>query len=269
MCTSGFLLFCMRRSFFHLKFVFRKSITSAYSPQRRRLPQNYTTMEKDQLILSVVKSEDFEEALDIFWKHFMPNEPVTGLIGCHTAVGYRIYNLDFLLREMLQSQTCFMAKDHKGNIIGIAFCTVILKKDDTTIHELPTRDEYLCQGWPVDFTHILLLLDHLGYHPNIMNDKKVNQLLDIFAVVVKPNYRRMGIATQLITKAITEAQLVDIPLVTVVCTSAFTQRCCAKLGFNAENTIFYKDWHYKNIKIFDNNKIDPVHPAAISYYKYI
>jgi GNAT superfamily N-acetyltransferase len=199
----------------------------------------------------------------------MPNEPVTGLIGCHTAVGYRIYNLDLLLREMLQSQTCFMAKDQKGNIIGIAFCTVILKKDDTTIHELPTRDEYLCQGWPVDFTHILLLLDHLGYHPNIMNDKKVNQLLDIFAVVVKPNYRRMGIATQLITKAITEAQLVDIPLVTVVCTSAFTQRCCAKLGFNAENTIFYKDWHYKNIKIFDNNKIDPVHPAAISYYKYI
>jgi GNAT superfamily N-acetyltransferase len=101
----------------------------------------------------------------------------------------------------------------------------------------------------------LLLLDHLGYHPNIMNDKKVNQLLDIFAVVVKPNYRRMGIATQLITKAITEAQLVDIPLVTVVCTSAFTQRCCAKLGFNAENTIFYKDWHYKNLKFLTTIKL--------------
>jgi hypothetical protein len=43
-----------------------------------------------------------------------------------------------------------MAKDQKGNIIGIAFCTVIFKKDDTT-HELPTRDEYLRQGWPQIF----------------------------------------------------------------------------------------------------------------------
>ena len=196
----------------------------------------------------------------------MPNEPVTRLMGCCTKAGYRIYNLDNLLREMLYSQTCFMAKNKESAIVGVVFCNVISKPNEP-IDICPTKTEYIKQGWPDDFAHILLLLDQLGYHPKIMLEKKVHQLFDIFAVVVKPEYQQQGLATQLITKALTKAQSLKIPLVTITCTSTFTQRCCNKLGFEIENMIRYENWFYEGKQIFNN--IDPAHPAIISYVKYM
>jgi hypothetical protein len=43
--------------------------------------------------------DDHEAVLNLFWLHFMPSEPVARLAGCCTRPGYRIQNLDWLLRS--------------------------------------------------------------------------------------------------------------------------------------------------------------------------
>jgi hypothetical protein len=104
----------------------------------------------------LVEPADYEEALNLFWNHFIPFEPATRLAGCCNKIGYRIYNLDLMLRDMLKSNMCFMAKSQQGDMAGVIFC-IIDNKVKNTICESPTISEYLHQGWPQDFTPVLLL----------------------------------------------------------------------------------------------------------------
>ncbi len=103
--------------------------------------------------------------------------------------------------------------------------------------KLPTKSEYIHQGWPTDFTLVMLLLDELCDHQKLMCDNKVNLMLDLFALVVKTSFRGQGLATQLINETIKYAQTMSVPLVSISCSSAFTQRCSIKLGFNEDKTI--------------------------------
>ena len=100
-----------------------------------------------------------------------------------------------------------------------------------------------------------------------MNERNVTHLLDIFAVVVKPAFRRQGLAFLLMNKAVHKAKAKHIPLMTITCTSSFTQQCAIKLGFCKEKSMYYKDWHCEGQKIVSDKNIDPVHPVAISYCK--
>jgi predicted GNAT family acetyltransferase len=223
-------------------------------------------MNTSMFTFHLVEPADYEEALNLFWNHFMPFEPATRLAGCCTKIGYRIHNLDLMLRDMLKRNMCFMAKSQQGDMVGVIFC-IIDNKVKNTICESPTKSEYLRQGWPVDFTPVLLLLDQLCDHQKIMLDKGMSQMLDLFALVVRTDFRGQGIATQLITKALNEAKTMGIPLVCITCSSNFSQRCSVKLGFKVENSILYKDWYCEGQKIVKDEDIDPIHPAAISYFK--
>jgi len=224
-------------------------------------------MEIPEFTFHVVESADYEEVLHLFWDHFMPWEPATRLTGSCTKLGYRIYNLNSMLRKMLQNNTCWMAKSQHNEIVGVIFCTKITKDDMPS--KLPTKSEYIHQGWPTDFTLVMLLLDELCDHQKLMCDNKVNLMLDLFALVVKTNSRGQGLATQLIKETIKNAQTMGVPLVSISCSSAFTQRCSIKLGFSENKTILYKNWHCDGQKIANVEDIDPIHQAAVSYYKVI
>ena len=219
-------------------------------------------MENPEFTFHLITPTDYEKSLTLFWNHFMPYEPTTQLAGCCTRPGYRIYNLDTMLRKMLCSQTCYMAKNKDGNIVGVVFCHIIDKNNPFVYH---SRKEYLQQGWPCDFIPVLLLLDQLCHHQNILKSKNVDRFIDIFAVVVNTNYRHRGLASQLITKTLDEAQASNMPLATISCTSFFTQRCSLKLGFTAEKTIAYKDWNWGK-KTFS---VHPVHSNAVLFTKYL
>jgi len=209
-----------------------------------------------------VEPKDYKEALNLFWNHFMPDEPVTRLVGCCTRTGYRIHNLDKMLSEMLNKRTCWMAKSFEGEMAGVIFCEQdVLKKNPS---QTPCKADYRDQGWPEDFTEVMLLLDQLCDHQKLMKDKGVDQLLDLFALVISPNFRKQGLASRLIAKAVSEAEKMLMPLISISCTSSFSQRCSIKLGFSHEKTIAYETWN-----TVWKNAIDPVHPTAVLYFKYL
>jgi len=137
-----------------------------------------------------------------------------------------------MLRRMLQNNTCWMAKSQNNEIVGVIFCTKITKDDMPS--KLPTKSEYIHQWWHTDFTLVMLLLDELCDHQKLMCDNNVNLILDLFALVVKINFRGQGLATQLINETIKYAQTMGVPLVSIICSSAFTQRCSIKLGFSED-----------------------------------
>lgn len=210
---------------------------------------------------------DHEEALNLFWNDFMPHEPASRLAGCCTKTGYRIHNLDNMLREMLKNNMCYTAKDEKGELAGVIFCTIYFQtKNNST--KLFTKEEFIHQGWPADFSEVLLLLQELSPFSKIMTTTKTDKILDLFAIVVKNKFRRQGIATQLISCALDKAKSLKIPLVNITCTSSFTQRCSIKLEFSKENSILYKDWKCKD-QIIGQENIDPVHSVAVSYLKFV
>jgi predicted GNAT family acetyltransferase len=64
-----------------------------------------------------------------------------------------------------------------------------------------------------------------------MCDKKINIMLDLFALVVKTDYRGHGLATQLIEQAIHNAHNMNVFLINITCTSSISQRCSIKLDF--------------------------------------
>ena len=225
-------------------------------------------VEVSQFTIDSVNFKDHEEALDLFWNYFMPCEPLTRLVGCNIKSGYRIHNLDRLLIQMLKSPSCLIARSEKGDLAGVIFCNVIMRTEHAKL-ESPSKTEYLHSGWPEDFVYILLLLDELNYYPKELSNKEVNCLLDIFAIVVKPEFRRQGLASQLIDQAVNRAKLLNIPLVTITCTSSFTQRSSVKSMFTMEKMLYYKDWYYDGQKVIKDENIDPVHPVAISYFKLI
>jgi hypothetical protein len=141
---------------------------------------------------------------------------------------------------MLSSQKCYIAKDEKGNIAGVIF-RHLSNKDNKSTSQSPSKTEYIQLGWPCDFIPVLLLLDQLCHHQKILNIKNVSHLIDIFAIVIKTSFRCQGLASQLLTKTLNGAQALNISLVTITCTSFFTQWCSIKLGFTIENTKAYNN----------------------------
>jgi hypothetical protein len=57
--------------------------------------------------------------------------------------------------------------------------------------------------------------------------------------------------------------------VTITCTSSFTQRSSVKSLFTMGKMLYYKDWYYDGQKVIKDEYIDPVHPVAISYFKFV
>jgi predicted GNAT family acetyltransferase len=214
-----------------------------------------------------VEQDDFTEVLNLFWNDFMPFEPATRLIKFCNKNNYKIHNLDIMLNSLLEQNTCYLAKTETGEIAGVIFC--LLDKINDMTDNPPKKTELLSQGWPEDFTKVLLLLDQACNHKVLMNNKKVTEKLDLYAIVVKEKYRCQGLANKLIAKAMHEAKKMGISLISITCTSSFTQRCCIKLGFNIENEILYKDWYCDNIKVCNNDEIDPLHTSIVVYSKFI
>jgi predicted GNAT family acetyltransferase len=210
-----------------------------------------------------IKPADYTEALNLFWTELMPHEQTTRLSKSYN--GTKIANLDLIMRQLLQLNVSYMAKTNSGEIAGVIFCAI--DKIDTFPDKLPCKSFYLRTGWPERFINVLLLLDQAIDHKQFMKNKKVKQKFDLFAVVVKKKYQRQGLATQLILKAIQEAKNMNFNMITMISTSKFTQQICIKLGFNIENTIFYKDWYCDHIKVCNDDEIDPIHQSMIVYFK--
>jgi GNAT superfamily N-acetyltransferase len=212
-----------------------------------------------------VTPSDYTKVLNLFWTELIPHEETTRLSKSYNKT--EISNLDLTMHAVLQLNVSYMAKTPSQEIAGVLFCAI--DEIHTLADELPDETIYRYRGWPENFIKVLLLLDRLIDHKQFMKNKIVKQKLDLFALVVKKKYRRQGLATQLISKAIEEAKKMRFTLITMICTSGFTQRCCNKLGFTVENTILYKDWYHKAIKVCNEDEIDPLHQSVVVYSKCI
>ena len=214
----------------------------------------------------IVTSDQYEECVTFFYAHFLAYEPLTQSRGCCTQRGYRITEMDKLVLGMLKSGLSWCAIDEATNdIIGLRLCCG--EFIDDLPENTPTLEQYIEQGWPEDFAHVEVLVDTVLDHKAMMKQYKKTKMLYLFAVATHVAYKRMGIATELVKKALLYGAKCGYSFAGVTCTSKFAQNLFEKQGFQQVKEIVYATYSVNGEVVFKH--VEEPHKSAIGYVKEI
>ncbi|KAE8751536.1 hypothetical protein FOCC_FOCC001783 [Frankliniella occidentalis] len=93
------------------------------------------------------------------------------------------------------------------------------------------------------FRHIVRLLDEADAQADVFGRfPNVDAYVDIKILSVHPDYRGRGIAKQLIDQSREVTRSQGVPMVRCVCTSYYTHKAVARLGFEHVHTMPYKSF---------------------------
>ncbi|XP_020293505.1 dopamine N-acetyltransferase-like isoform X2 [Pseudomyrmex gracilis] len=166
---------------------------------------------------------------------------------------------DYCSYASFENNLSLMAVSANGGIIGV----LLNGKMDPPLDEEEPEYIRLCKN--AKFKKILKLLHHIDRNVNVDGRFRDLNVLEIRIISVDTNWRGKGVAKTLIEKTTEIAKEQGFHYIRADCTSLFSGKLCARLGFDAIYTLNYTDYVDENGQpIF--SPASP-HTTAISYVK--
>ncbi|XP_055617018.1 uncharacterized protein LOC129762608 [Toxorhynchites rutilus septentrionalis] len=169
--------------------------------------------------------ERFEDAIDHMCNHFLRDEPICAslnLVG--DTVG--IEELSAVWRRVVEQRcavVCF--KEASDEIIGLNMLTVVSKEDS---HKEPLKFKSAAVQTFVDCT---LYLTEKG---NLFERHHIDHFLSAWGLSVHPNFRRRGLATEILSARDPICRAFGLSLSATVFSHPGSQIPAAKVGFQEE-----------------------------------
>ncbi|XP_070171547.1 arylalkylamine N-acetyltransferase 1 isoform X1 [Polyergus mexicanus] len=165
---------------------------------------------------------------------------------------------DYCSYSSFENNLSLMAVTTNGAIIGV----LLNGKTDPPPDEEP---EYIKSCKNPKFKKILKLLHHIDKRVNVDGQFQDLNVLEIKIISVDINWRGKGVAKALIGKAIEIAKEQGFHYARADCSSSFSGKLCARIGFDAIYKLDYNDYVDEEGKpIF--SPASP-HTAVVSYIK--
>lgn len=191
------------------------------------------------LAVRIATPADKEAIVDFARRFFFVDEPLTIAIRLMEGGG-RCTELEDYCTESLDEANSLVALSDSGEVVGILLSgTKRRKEGPAEPEELPPPE-----GIPnTKFRHIVRLLDEADAQADVFGRfPNVDAYVDIKILSVHPDYRGRGIAKQLIDQSREVTRSQGVPMVRCVCTSYYTHKAVARLGFEHVHTMPYKSF---------------------------
>ena len=213
----------------------------------------------------LVTPEQYKEALDLFNDFFLPYNPVQRAVGC-TAQNdlYDQENLNYLK----QGLSWCAVDERTGKMVGVR-----VTRCSETITELPdtvpTFDEYLecgwSNGWSKEWSAINILASSVMDVKKILTTYQESKMLRLSGLCVHSDYRKLGIATELVKRTLDHGKKVGFTFAGVVCGNAYSQRIFEKQGFEKVKEVCYATYVDIETNSLFFKDVEEPHKAIIIY----
>ncbi|XP_046664487.1 arylalkylamine N-acetyltransferase 1-like isoform X3 [Homalodisca vitripennis] len=184
-----------------------------------------------------ITNRDSDRVLDLLRRFFFRDEPLNVCVGLLDNPQDTCEELEQYCMESIGDGVSIMAVSPNGNILGVCINGTLTRDEKSSENK---NDEDECSN--PKFRKILKLLSTVYRESNVFKQfPEVDKLLDIRVVSVDDSCRGQGIAKALFDKTKNLAKELNIPLVRVDCTSHFSAKAVARLGFDCVYTLPYSE----------------------------
>jgi GNAT superfamily N-acetyltransferase len=214
-------------------------------PESLKIPQVYHKFKakdknSDELVEYQVQDlleEDFERALDLMVKFYLPDEPFAiSMKVC--ANEEAVEDFRRFWRTVLKQRftlACFSSSG-SGELVAINMLIVCSKDDKSFGH---------CDFRTKEFHDILDTLAFTGQQFNVFEAYKVDHYLSGRGLCVNPSYRGRGIATEVLKARIPMMKALGLKVTSTPYSAIGSQTAAAKAGHKETYVISYNDFGQK------------------------
>ncbi|KAF2901478.1 hypothetical protein ILUMI_04703 [Ignelater luminosus] len=190
--------------------------------------------------------EDSENILVFLRKFFFRDEPLNTSIQLIESENAVCMELEEFSLKSLYEGISLIATTTSGKIVGVCL-NGILKRDD------PEEELHECSN--PKFAKILKLLDKLEREGNVFGQfPDVNKVLTVKVLSVDNGWRGKGIAKELMNKTRNIAREQGCGLMRVDCSSYFSARAIASLGFDCVYSLKYDEYKENGEIVFNTEE---------------
>lgn len=204
----------------------------------------------------------FHEALELYDEYYLPYDPVLKAVGCTEVTDV---DTKMVISFLQQGLSWCAVNEVTGKMVGIRINHFVSMADIPDV--VPTLDDYVNQGWSKKWSLVWRLFGCAFDIKQILTTYKADKLMELFALCVHSDYKKRGIATELVKRSLDHALQHGNTLVAVLCTSAYTQKLYEKQGFEKVREISYSTYVDNETKSLLCKDVEEPHKAAISYVK--
>ncbi len=210
----------------------------------------------------IVTPDLFQKAYGLYKEYYLPYDPVLKAVGC-TEVCNNDTKMVFGFLE--QGLSWCAVDEDTGKMIGIHInhCISMAELPDLQ----PTVQDYVTRGWSKQWALVWHLFGCAFDIKQILAKYKADKIMEFFALCVHSDYKRRGIATEVVKRSLHHASQCGHTLFAVLCTSAYTQQLYEKQGFDKFNEVQYSMYVDSETQTPLGKDVEEPHKAIISYVK--
>ena len=190
------------------------------------------------------------------------NDPLLKAVGCTIPTGP---DSQITLDCLKQGLSWCAVDEITGKMVGIRICRSQSVADFTDA--VPTFDEYIQRGWSREWALAWPLFNCAMDSKQILTTYQEDKILELYAVCVLSDYKKKGIATELVKRSLDHAVNHGHTFAGVVCTSAYTQQLYEKQGFEKVKEVCYATYVDTTTNSFLFKDVEEPHKAIICYVK--
>lgn len=193
--------------------------------------KNKSTNELEEFIVQDLPREKNEEALDHMLKHFLPDEPICKARDVKSD-GAALSEIRKLWKNVLNQNVvlaCF--KRNCNELIGLNMVCVITKNEFKDFK----LDVRIDNTWKAVHDFALSQCNLFKRYDG------VDKILIAYGLSVSSDYRRRGIATELLRARIPLCKAMKIPLTSTVFTALGSQKPAISIGFQVDFETSYEE----------------------------
>ncbi|KAK9738015.1 Acetyltransferase (GNAT) family [Popillia japonica] len=235
--------YLVQEKFAKLKFSEYVSVESSSTPSTPLTPDTPLLPPPEPYNIRTIGKEDTEKVLAFLRTFFFRDEPLNVDIKLledeQTCPDLEEFSL-----KAIKDNVSLMAITDSGKIIGVSLNGLIERNIAADDDDLDVTDP--------KFSKILGLLNYVDKEANVFERyPDVNKMILVEILSVDGSWRGQGIAKKLMNKTRDLAREQGVKLMRVDCTSHFSAKAIARLGFECIYRLKYEDYKENGRAVFD------------------
>ncbi|XP_017786621.1 PREDICTED: dopamine N-acetyltransferase-like isoform X2 [Nicrophorus vespilloides] len=224
---------------------FSKSSDSMSTPSTPTTPLSSPPVEPYDI--QIITKPDVEKVIGFLRKFFFRDEPLNVNVKLLEGDDATCLELEEFSVKSIKDGLSLMAVSESGKVVGVCLNGAMRRND-------VEEDEEDCPN--EKFAKILNLLETVDKQADIFGKfPDVNSVMNVKILSVDTTWRGRGIAKQLMDRTRDMAREQGYGIMRVDCTSNFSARAIARLGFECVYTLKYADHKVDGQVVFE-----PEHP---------
>lgn len=188
----------------------------------------------------LIPEDRYDEALNLYADHFVPDEPVGAAISLEWCDEYE----DLVLSELEHNMSIGLIASNTGQLVGFRMISIMNKNDDIDTRYIKNEKFKLIE----DF------LKYLAELANVFEHYGVEDVFHFFAIGVHRDWRQKGIGSKLMKAGMSLVANLDVGPVVVSGegSSNYSKKIYENLNFDILTEVQYAEYKVDGVAVFQN-----------------